>query len=39
MKKHKHLIPKDEEAFLKMDYEWLCSSQISNAFEIDASDI
>jgi len=30
------LIPKDEEAFLKMDYEWLCSSPINNAFEIDS---
>jgi adenylyltransferase/sulfurtransferase len=29
------LIPKDKEAFLKMDYEWLCSSQANDAFEID----
>ena len=29
------LLPKDEEAFLKMDYEWLCASQLSEAFEID----
>jgi molybdopterin/thiamine biosynthesis adenylyltransferase len=28
------LIPKDENAFLKMDYEWLCSSQTNNSFEI-----
>jgi rhodanese-related sulfurtransferase len=30
-------IPKDENAFLKMDYEWLCSSKINNAFEIDVA--
>ena len=28
-------IPKDEEAFLKMNYEWLCASQTNNEFEID----
>lgn len=28
------LIPKDETAFLKMDYDWLCSSQANNKFEI-----
>ncbi len=31
------LIPNDEEAFLKMDYEWLCSSHINNKFEIDVA--
>ncbi len=30
------LIPKNEEAFLKMDYEWLCSSKTNRNFEIDA---
>jgi rhodanese-related sulfurtransferase len=30
-----NLIPKDKEAFLRMDYEWLCSSQASNTLEID----
>lgn len=29
------LIPKDEDAFLKMDYDWLCSSQTNNDLEID----
>jgi len=29
------LIPKDKKAFLKMDYEWLCSSQTNSPFEID----
>ena len=29
------LLPKDEAAFLKMDYEWLCASQVDNVFEID----
>ena len=29
------LIPKDKEAFLKMDYDWLCASKINNDFEID----
>jgi len=28
-------IPKDEEAFLKMNYELLCASEINNSFEID----
>ncbi len=37
MKKRKHLFQKDEDAFLKMDYEWLCSSQINNEFEIDVT--
>ena len=31
------LILKHEEAFLKMDYDWLCSSQLNNAFEIDVA--
>ncbi len=31
------LSPKDLAAFLEMDYEWLCSSQINNSFEIDAA--
>jgi molybdopterin/thiamine biosynthesis adenylyltransferase/rhodanese-related sulfurtransferase len=31
-----NLIPENEAAFFKMDYEWLCSSQTNNAFEIDA---
>jgi len=30
----RQLLPKNAEAFLKMDYEWLCSSQLNNAFEI-----
>jgi adenylyltransferase/sulfurtransferase len=29
------LLPKDEEEFLKMDYEWLCASPINKTFEID----
>ena len=29
------LVPENEEAFLKMDYEWLCSSQINKQLEID----
>ncbi len=37
-KEAQYLIPKDEAAFLKMDYEWLCSSQTNNAFEIDATE-
>lgn len=31
------LLPKDEEAFLKMDYEWLCASPESNAYEINVT--
>jgi molybdopterin/thiamine biosynthesis adenylyltransferase/rhodanese-related sulfurtransferase len=27
-------IPKNAEAFLQMDYEWLCSSRLNDAFEI-----
>jgi molybdopterin/thiamine biosynthesis adenylyltransferase/rhodanese-related sulfurtransferase len=34
-KEAQQLIPKDEETFLEMDYDWLCASQINNAFEID----
>ena len=30
-----NLIPKDEDVFLKMDYDWLCSSQTNKDFEID----
>jgi adenylyltransferase/sulfurtransferase len=30
-------IPKDEDAFLRMDYEWLCAPQAINAFEIDSA--
>ncbi len=30
--------PKDEAAFLKMDYEWLCSPQTNNKFEIDVKE-
>ena len=30
------LIPKNKAAFLKMGYEWLCSSSINNELEIDA---
>lgn len=33
-----NLIPKDIEAFLKMDYEWLCSSQLNNKFKIDVTE-
>lgn len=29
------LIPKDEKAFLKMDYDWLCSSETNKNLEID----
>ena len=29
------LIPKTEDEFLMTDYEWLCSSQVNNTFEID----
>jgi len=31
------LIPKDSAAFLETDYEWLCSSETNNAFEIDTT--
>jgi len=31
------LIPKDREAFSKMDYEWLCSSETNDAFEINTT--
>lgn len=28
-------IPKDEDAFLKMDYDWLCASKVDDELEID----
>lgn len=31
-------IPKDQDAFLRMDYDWLCSSEINKVFEIDIAD-
>ncbi|HVX27996.1 MAG TPA: HesA/MoeB/ThiF family protein [Parafilimonas sp.] len=31
-------IPKDEDAFLRMDYDWLCSAEINKVFEIDIAD-
>jgi adenylyltransferase/sulfurtransferase len=33
----KELIPKDEDEFIEMDYDWLCSSQTNNKFEIDVA--
>ena len=35
-KETRSLIPKDESAFLKMDYEWLCASPVQQA-EIDSA--
>jgi adenylyltransferase/sulfurtransferase len=32
------LIPKDKESFLKMDYEWLCSSTKNREFEMNADE-
>lgn len=31
------LLQRDEAAFLKMDYEWLCSSQVNDVSEIDVT--